>query len=66
MRPRAQEGLSSFQLARVTGTGPDQIDRTYGHLLNDADETLMRPSPPSTREAPRTMDASWTQEARDR
>jgi hypothetical protein len=52
MRPRAQEGLSSFQLAR-----PDQIDRTYGHLLNDADETLMRRSPPSKREAPRTMDA---------
>jgi integrase len=36
------EGLSSFQLARVMGTSVEMIDRTYGHLLPDADETLMR------------------------
>jgi hypothetical protein len=28
-------GVSLFELARFMGTGAEQIDKTYGHLLSD-------------------------------
>lgn len=34
-------GASSFKLARLMGTSVEMIDRTYGHLLADADEQTM-------------------------
>jgi integrase len=34
-------GMGSFRLARLMGTSVEMIDRTYGHLLADADEQTM-------------------------
>jgi hypothetical protein len=34
-----QQGQVSFQLSRLMGTGVQMIDKHYGHLLGDADET---------------------------
>jgi len=33
-------GISIFELARLTGTSVAMIDRTYGHLARDAEESI--------------------------
>jgi integrase len=33
-------GISTFELARVMGTSVAMIDRTYGHLARDSEETI--------------------------
>ena len=33
-------GVSTFELARVMGTSLAMIDRTYGHLARDSEESI--------------------------
>lgn len=34
-------GISTFELARLMGTSIQMIDRTYGHLTHDSEETIL-------------------------